>query len=137
MDRNWSNAQWDFSDRIWEDCLTQLSVTNNCSFCSSLYLPYETAGHLETTHLLLVESIGNGCLIEPQARIVPVNYGFKKWDLPFRAQLPMMEGIMIKDNVCSSSHTSEIEGGMWAHPQPGVPPEPYFPYPIPMEKSID
>jgi acetyltransferase-like isoleucine patch superfamily enzyme len=54
--------------------------------------------------------IGNGCLIGPQVTIVPVNYGFKDRNLPFRKQTPSVKGIAIADDVWIGAGATILDG---------------------------
>jgi len=55
-------------------------------------------------------TIGNGCLIGPQVTIVPVNYGFKDRDTPFRKQTPSLNGIIIEDDVWIGAGATILDG---------------------------
>jgi len=54
--------------------------------------------------------IGNNCLIEPQVTVIPVNYGFKNRDIPFRQQTPTMKGITIGDDVWIGAGVTILDG---------------------------
>lgn len=55
-------------------------------------------------------TIGNNCLIGPQVTIVPVNYGYKNPDTPFRLQTPTMKGITIGDDVWIGAGVTILDG---------------------------
>lgn len=55
-------------------------------------------------------TIGNGCLIGPQVTIIPVNYGFKDRDVPFRLQAPTLKGITIEDDVWIGAGVTILDG---------------------------
>lgn len=54
--------------------------------------------------------IGNGCLIGPQVTIVPVNYGFKDRNTPFRLQTPSLKGIIFEDDVWIGAGATILDG---------------------------
>lgn len=54
--------------------------------------------------------IGNNCLIGPQVTVIPVNYGFKNRDIPFRQQMPTMKGITIGDDVWIGAGVTIVDG---------------------------
>jgi len=54
--------------------------------------------------------IGNNTLIGPQVTIIPVNYGFKGRDIPFREQTPTKNGIVIGDNVWIGAGVTIVDG---------------------------
>lgn len=54
--------------------------------------------------------IGNNCLIGPQVTVIPVNYGFKNRDIPFRQQMPTMNGITIGDDVWIGAGVTIVDG---------------------------
>lgn len=54
--------------------------------------------------------IGNNCLIGPQVTIIPVNYGFKDRDTPFREQTPTKKGITIGDDVWIGAGVTIVDG---------------------------
>ncbi len=55
-------------------------------------------------------TIGNGCLIGPQVTLVPVNYGFKDRDTPFRLQTPTLKGIVLEDDVWIGAGATILDG---------------------------
>lgn len=55
-------------------------------------------------------TIGNNCLIGPQVTIIPVNYGYKDRDTPFRLQTPTMKGITIGDDVWIGAGVTILDG---------------------------
>ncbi|MGA7933339.1 MAG: acyltransferase [Kovacikia sp.] len=55
-------------------------------------------------------TIGNGCLIGPQVTIVPVNYGFKDRNTPFRMQTPSLKGITLEDDVWIGAGVTILDG---------------------------
>lgn len=54
--------------------------------------------------------IGNNCLIGPQVTVIPVNYGFKNRNIPFRQQMPTMKGITIGDDVWIGAGVTIVDG---------------------------
>lgn len=54
--------------------------------------------------------IGNNCLIGPQVTVIPVNYGFKDRDIPFREQTPTKKGITIGDDVWIGAGVTIVDG---------------------------
>ncbi|NJK41072.1 MAG: acyltransferase [Acaryochloridaceae cyanobacterium SU_2_1] len=54
--------------------------------------------------------IGNGVLIGPQVTIIPVNYGFKDRQIPFREQTPTTKGIIIEDDVWIGAGVTILDG---------------------------
>ncbi|HEY9651822.1 MAG TPA: acyltransferase [Coleofasciculaceae cyanobacterium] len=55
-------------------------------------------------------TIGNNCLIGPQVTIIPVNYGYKDRDKPFREQTPTKKGITIGDDVWIGAGVTIVDG---------------------------
>jgi acetyltransferase-like isoleucine patch superfamily enzyme len=55
-------------------------------------------------------TIGDGCLIGPQVTIIPVNYGFKDRNIPFRVQTPSLKGITIEDDVWIGAGVTILDG---------------------------
>lgn len=55
-------------------------------------------------------TIGNNCLIGPQVTIIPVNYGYKDRNTPFRQQTPTMKGITIGDDVWIGAGVTILDG---------------------------
>lgn len=55
-------------------------------------------------------TIGDGCLIGPQVTIIPVNYGFKDRNIPFRRQVPTLKGITIEDDVWIGAGVTILDG---------------------------
>ncbi|MFB2894443.1 DapH/DapD/GlmU-related protein [Aerosakkonemataceae cyanobacterium BLCC-F50] len=54
--------------------------------------------------------IGNNTLIGPQVTVIPVNYGFKDRNLPFREQTPTKKGITIGDDVWIGAGVTIVDG---------------------------
>lgn len=54
--------------------------------------------------------IGNNTLIGPQVTVIPVNYGFKDRNLPFREQTPTKKGITIGDDVWIGAGATIVDG---------------------------
>jgi len=75
-------------------------IIGNSSFVNSFSALY---GHGNLT-------IGNNCLIGPQVTIIPVNYGFKDRDTPFRDQTPTKKGITIGDDVWIGAGVTIVDG---------------------------
>lgn len=55
-------------------------------------------------------TIGDGCLIGPQVTIIPVNYGFKDRNIPFRLQTPSLKGIVLEDDVWVGAGVTILDG---------------------------
>lgn len=76
-----------------------IKIGNHC-FVNSFTVLY---GHGDLT-------IGDHCLIGPQVTIVPVNYGFKDRNIPFRLQEPSLKGITIEDDVWIGAGATILDG---------------------------
>ncbi len=76
-----------------------IKVGNNC-FINSFTAIY---GHGDLR-------IGDGCLIGPQVTIIPVNYGFKDRNTPFRLQKPSLKGIILEDDVWVGAGVTILDG---------------------------
>jgi acetyltransferase-like isoleucine patch superfamily enzyme len=76
-----------------------IKIGNDC-FINSFTAIY---GHGNLT-------IGDGCLIGPQVTIVPVNYGFKDCNIPFRQQTPSLKGIVLEDDVWVGAGVTILDG---------------------------
>lgn len=76
-----------------------IKIGNSC-FVNSFSALY---GHGNLT-------IGNNCLIGPQVTIIPVNYGYKDRDIPFREQTPTKKGITIGDDVWIGAGVTIVDG---------------------------